>query len=182
SITKTLTNDQYVFNVIAIDCFPSSDNSRKVSEPAQVTFKIIKACKPSVNDNAKSELIIQSDRLHLFDGVNVNTCDETCIVEDIVGTVELHSKGLDSGCNLEQCSTTNREYVLLEKDGNSNEIPQSKIMTFNGYNQALIVNQSQFSGHLNNEFTIHTWMKHTNDGNNNHNNEKEHVFCKSDEK
>ncbi|CAF0754565.1 unnamed protein product [Adineta steineri] len=182
SITKTLTNNQYVFNVIAIDCFPSSDNTRKVSEPAQVTFKIIKACKPSVNDNTKSELIIQSDRLHLFDGVNVNTCDETCIVEDIVGTVELHSKGLDSGCNLEQCSTTNREYILLEKDGNSNEIPQSKIMTFNGYNQALIVNQSQFSGHLNNEFTIHTWMKHTNDGNNNHNNEKEHVFCKSDEK
>jgi hypothetical protein len=50
-------------------------------------------------------------------------------------------------------------------------------MTFNGLNQALVINQSEFSGHLNNEFTIRTWMKHTSDSNNN---EKEHIFCKSD--
>ncbi len=54
-------------------------------------------------DNAPSQLIIQADRIHLFDDINVNTCDETCNVEDIVGTVELHTNGLDSGCNLEQC-------------------------------------------------------------------------------
>jgi hypothetical protein len=40
------------------------------------------------------------------------------------------------------------------------------------------VNQSEFSGHFNNEFTIRLWMKHSNDDNN----EKEHIFCKSDEK
>jgi hypothetical protein len=77
--------------------------------------------------------------------------------------------------------TTNREYTLLAKDGDSNGVPQSKITTFNGYDQALIVNQSQFSGHLNTEFTIRMWMKHTNDGHNN-NNDKEHIFCKSDQK
>jgi hypothetical protein len=33
----------------------------------------------------------------------VNTCGETCNVEDIVGTVELDTKGLDSGCDLKQC-------------------------------------------------------------------------------
>jgi len=56
-------------------------------------------------DNAPSELIVQADHIHLFDDINVNTCDETCNVEDIVGTVELHTNGLDSGCNLEQCCT-----------------------------------------------------------------------------
>ncbi|UJR27982.1 hypothetical protein I4U23_009240 [Adineta vaga] len=185
SITKPLDTDQYDFEVIAIDCFPASDNSRKVSQPARVTFKIIKSCKPNINDNAPSELIVQSDHIHLFDSVNVNTCVESCNVEDIVGTVELHSNGLDSGCKLDQCSSTDREYILLEKDGHTNGIPSSKIMTFNGYNQALTVNHSQFSGHLNNEFTIQMWMKHANDGNHNNNNngnEKEHVFCKSDEK
>jgi hypothetical protein len=79
-------------------------------------------------------------------------------------------------------ATTDREYVLLAKDGDSNDIPQSKIMTFNGYNQAVLVNQSDFSGHFNNEFVIRMWMKHTHDDKNNHNNDKEHIFCKSDEK
>ncbi|CAF0826469.1 unnamed protein product [Adineta ricciae] len=182
SITKHLDNSQYEFDVIAIDCFPASDNTRKVSQPARVTFKIIKTCQPNINDNAPSELIVQSDHIHLFDSVNVNTCSESCNVEDIVGTVELYSNGLDSGCNLQQCSSIDREYILLEKDSQATGMPSSKIMTFNGYNQALIVNHSQFSGHLNNEFTIQMWMKHTHDGNNNTNNEKEHIFCKSDEK
>jgi hypothetical protein len=53
-------------------------------------------------------------------------------------------------------------------------------MLFNGINQAVIINQSTFSGHFNNEFTIRMWMKHLNDNNNN--NGKEHIFCKSDEK
>ena len=79
-------------------------------------------------------------------------------------------------------ASIDREYILLEKDSQATGMPPSKIMTFNGYNQALIVNHSQFSGHLNNEFTIQMWMKHTHDGNNNNNNEKEHIFCKTDEK
>ena len=54
-------------------------------------------------DNAASELIVQSDHIHLFDSVNVNTCPDSCNVEDIVGTVELYSNGIDSGCKLEQC-------------------------------------------------------------------------------
>ncbi len=48
SIRKALTNDQYEFDVIAIDCYPSIDNSRKVSQPTRVTFKIIKTCKPII--------------------------------------------------------------------------------------------------------------------------------------
>lgn len=54
-------------------------------------------------DKATTQLTIQADRIHLFDTVNVNTCEETCQVEDIVGTVFLDSHGLDSGCDLQQC-------------------------------------------------------------------------------
>jgi hypothetical protein len=52
-------------------------------------------------------------------------------------------------------------------------------MSFNGLDQALIVNQSEFSGHFNNEFTIQMWMKHSNNDNTN---DKENIFCKTDEK
>ncbi|CAF2965080.1 unnamed protein product [Rotaria sp. Silwood2] len=180
STTATLNNDQYEFDVMAIDCDSSNNNSRMISQSARVTLKIIKSCKPIINDNAPSKLVIQSDHIHLFDTVNVNACDETCNVQDIVGTVELDTNGLDSGCNHDQCSTIDREYVLLAKDDNSNEIPQSKITSFNGHNQALMVNQSEFSGHFNDEFIIRMWMKHTNDNKNN--NDKEHIFCKSDKK
>jgi hypothetical protein len=48
SIKKPLNNDQYEFDVIAIDCYPAADNLRKVSQPARVTFKIIKSCKPMI--------------------------------------------------------------------------------------------------------------------------------------
>ena len=48
SITKPLNNGQYEFDVIAIDCYPGEDNSRQVSQPARVTFKIIKSCKPTI--------------------------------------------------------------------------------------------------------------------------------------
>jgi hypothetical protein len=46
SITKPLNNHQYDFDVIAIDCYSSNDSSRKISQPARVTFKIISSCKP----------------------------------------------------------------------------------------------------------------------------------------
>ncbi|CAF0822901.1 unnamed protein product [Rotaria sp. Silwood1] len=181
STTSTLNSDQYEFDVIAIDCFLSKDNSRMISQPTRVTFKIIKSCTPIITDNAaSSKLSIQSDHIHLFDTINVDTCDETCNVQDIVGTVELDTHELDSGCNLDQCSTINREYILLPKDDHSNEIPQTKITSFNGHNQVLIVNQTEFSGHFNDEFIIRMWMKYTNDNKNN--NDKEHIFCKSDKK
>jgi hypothetical protein len=54
-------------------------------------------------DESTEKLLIQSDNIHLFDSVDVNTCDESCNVQDIVGKVELNTNGLDSGCNLEQC-------------------------------------------------------------------------------
>ncbi|CAF4871525.1 unnamed protein product, partial [Rotaria sp. Silwood1] len=175
STTSTLNSDQYEFDVIAIDCFLSKDNSRMISQPTRVTFKIIKSCTPIITDNAaSSKLSIQSDHIHLFDTINVDTCDETCNVQDIVGTVELDTHELDSGCNLDQCSTINREYILLPKDDHSNEIPQTKITSFNGHNQVLIVNQTEFSGHFNDEFIIRMWMKYTNDNKNN--NDKEHIF------
>ena len=49
SITKALTNNQYDFDVIARDCYPSSDRSKQTSQPARVTFKIIPSCSPSLN-------------------------------------------------------------------------------------------------------------------------------------
>ncbi|CAF2502141.1 unnamed protein product [Rotaria sp. Silwood2] len=108
STTATLNNDQYEFDVMAIDCDSSNNNSRMISQSARVTLKIIKSCKPIINDNAPSKLVIQSDHIHLFDTVNVNACDETCNVQDIVGTVELDTNGLDSGCNHDQCSRASR--------------------------------------------------------------------------
>ena len=57
-------------------------------------------------DDASQQLTVQADRIHLFDTVRVNTCEETCQVEDIVATVTLDSHGLDSGCNSDQCCTS----------------------------------------------------------------------------
>ncbi len=54
-------------------------------------------------DNNPTKLPIHSDHTHIFDTVHVDTCDETCAVEDIVGTITLDTSGSDSGCNLEQC-------------------------------------------------------------------------------
>ena len=50
SITKPLMDDKYEFDVVGIDCYPSSssDNTKLISEPAKVTIKIIKSCKPTI--------------------------------------------------------------------------------------------------------------------------------------
>ena len=48
SITKPLTDEKYEFDVVAMDCYPSSDNTKKISEPAKVTIRIIKSCKPII--------------------------------------------------------------------------------------------------------------------------------------
>lgn len=55
------------------------------------------------SDESPSKLLIQSDRIHLFDKIKIQACEETCNVQDIVSKVELNAHGLDSGCNLEQC-------------------------------------------------------------------------------
>lgn len=77
-------------------------------------------------------------------------------------------------------ATIDRKYTLLPKDEYSNGITPTKITPFNGIDQALVINQTKFSGHFDNEFTIQMWMKHANDNNNK--NDKEHIFCKTDEK
>jgi len=51
-------------------------------------------------------------------------------------------------------------------------------MSFDGINQATIVHKKDFSGQLNNDFIIRMWMKHSDQ----EVDEKEHIFCKSDEK
>jgi len=51
-------------------------------------------------------------------------------------------------------------------------------MSFDGINQASVVHKKDFSGQLNNDFIIRMWMKHSYTGYD----EKEHIFCKSDEK
>jgi hypothetical protein len=53
SVTKTLTNEKYEFDVVAIDCQPSKDKSQRVSQPARVTFKVIKSCKPMITGTGK---------------------------------------------------------------------------------------------------------------------------------
>lgn len=78
-------------------------------------------------------------------------------------------------------ATANRQYHLLSKDGNSNGLNAEKIVSFNGLNQAIVVNRKDFSGQFNNEFRIQMIMKHFHDENSN-GQEKEHIFCKTDEK
>jgi len=75
----------------------------------------------------------------------------------------------------------NRQYHLLSKDGNSNGLNAEKIVSFNGLNQAIVVDHKDFSGQFNNEFRIRMIMKHFHDENSNAQ-EKEHIFCKTDEK
>lgn len=48
STTQPLNNNQYDFDIIAIDCFPSNDTKRKTSQPARVTIKRISSCKPII--------------------------------------------------------------------------------------------------------------------------------------
>jgi hypothetical protein len=51
-------------------------------------------------------------------------------------------------------------------------------MSFDGINEASIVDKKDFSGEFNTDFIIRMWMKHSDQGDS----EKEHIFCKSDEK
>ncbi|UJR21434.1 hypothetical protein I4U23_024520 [Adineta vaga] len=162
SITKPLNGDKYEFDVVAIDCYPSSsiENIKLISEPARVTIKIIKSCKPKVTDENPAKLTIQSDHTHIFDTVHVDTCDETCAVEDIVSTVTLDSDGIDSGCNLEQCAFDDHEYVIIPKDVDYNQAPQTHYTSFDGINQALLVRKKDFSGQLKTQFAIHRNRHH----------------------
>ncbi|CAF1435096.1 unnamed protein product, partial [Adineta ricciae] len=164
SISKPLTGDKYEFDVVAVDCYPSSSNAnvKLISEPARVTVKIIKSCKPRITDDNPSKLTIRSDHTHIFDTVHVDTCDETCAVENIVSTVTLDTNGIDSGCALEQCTLDDHEYVFVPKDVDSDRAPQSIYMSFDGLNQASIVQKTEFSGQLKNTFAIRMWMKHSN--------------------
>lgn len=73
-------------------------------------------------------------------------------------------------------ATINREYVLLAKDP-LNDLPPSRAVSFNGLDEALTVNRTNFAGHFNNEFTIRMLMRHSVKSA-----DKEHLFCKSDEK
>jgi hypothetical protein len=52
------------------------------------------------------------------------------------------------------------------------------VKSFDGINEASIVDKKDFSGEFNNDFIIRMWMKHSDQGDS----EKEHIFCKSDEK
>jgi gentisate 1,2-dioxygenase len=76
-------------------------------------------------------------------------------------------------------ATVNQQYVLLPQESDPKHIPRTQIRSFDGHGQSLIVNKTMFSGHFNDEFIIRMWMKHTNDDDNN---DKHHIFCKSDEK
>lgn len=111
----------------------------------------------------------------------------------------LDNNGIDSGCNTEQCcmylppkktrlffvnmcftfiATINHEYILIPKDTDYNQAPQTLFMSFDGFKQSLIIDKSDLPGKINNDFTIRMWMKHgiQEEG------EKQHIFCKSDEK
>jgi hypothetical protein len=57
SIKKPLIDDKYEFDVVAFDCFSSSadDNTKMISEPAKVTIKIVKSCKPTIKGIKKKD-------------------------------------------------------------------------------------------------------------------------------
>jgi len=153
-----------------------------------------------ISDNNPTKLTIQTDHTHLFEAVHVDTCDETCAVESIRGTVTLDSNELDRGCNVEQCgmnsivslffletktlcafcfsASVNREYVLAAKDGDSSRAPNTEIMSFDGISQSVTIDKSLFSSELKNDFTIRMWMKHADQNDQ----EKENILCKSDRK
>lgn len=52
SIIGTLKKDLYQFDVVAVDCDRSS-TMEKISEPAQVTVKLIKSCKPTITGSSE---------------------------------------------------------------------------------------------------------------------------------
>lgn len=54
-------------------------------------------------DNNPNKLTIHADHVHIFDTVHVETCEETCVVDEIAATVTLNHNGIDNGCNPEQC-------------------------------------------------------------------------------
>jgi hypothetical protein len=44
-------DNKYEFDVVAVDCYPSSsanENTKLISEPAKVTIQIMKSCKPTI--------------------------------------------------------------------------------------------------------------------------------------
>lgn len=54
-------------------------------------------------DNNPNKLTIQTDHVHIFDTVHVETCEETCVIDEIISTVTLNNNGIDSVCNPDQC-------------------------------------------------------------------------------
>lgn len=50
SIYKSLIDQKYEFEVVAIDCFPltTNENVRVISEPVKVTITVIQSCKPTI--------------------------------------------------------------------------------------------------------------------------------------
>ena len=53
SITETLSDEMYQFDVVAVDCDRSGTSLEKISEPARVTVKMIKSCKPTITGRKK---------------------------------------------------------------------------------------------------------------------------------
>lgn len=178
SIIETLSKEIYQFDVVAVDC-DQSDTLEKISQPAQVTVKLIQSCKPTITDNNPTKLTIQSDHTHIFDGIHVNTCDDTCVVEEIVGQIDLQTDGIDSGCHIEQCAPTTKQYQLIGNDQDTtDQLPPTHPMLFEDETQAFLVPNANFSGKFKSDFIIRLKMKHAADDAD----EKEHIFCQSDEK
>jgi len=75
-------------------------------------------------------------------------------------------------------AANNREYILIQKDDDNNQAPQTHFSSFDGFSQASIIPKTDFPGEFNKEFIVRMWMKHTNEGSD----DKEHIFCKSDQK
>lgn len=70
------------------------------------------------------------------------------------------------------------EYVLIEKEDDDDQIPESRWTSFDGQNQGLIIPANKFSGHFQTDFIIRMWMKHKKENST----DKEHIFCQTDEK
>lgn len=82
-------------------------------------------------------------------------------------------------CGICFLAPVNREYVLISKDSESDQAPDSNWMTFDGIKDASVVKTRDFPGRLNREFVVQMWMKHADLYDNTG---KEHIFCQSDQK
>lgn len=99
------------------------------------------------------------------------------ILSNVVRRVSLAARGT-LYLLLFSIAASYREYVLMPKDLDADSQEHSPSTFFDGPQQATVVSTSNFSGQFQSDFVIRVSIKHSSDVSE----EKEHIFCSSDEK